>query len=84
MKHYIYVDQTNGMDFYLDTQDILMYQREYNILNGIDISKEDIDTNKRKRIELVSVGEIINLDENVSMKNLNVVKEPERGKHGKV
>ena len=74
MKHYIYVDQSNGMDFYLDTKDILMYQRECNILNSIDISKEDIDTNKRKRIELVSVGEIINLDENVSMKNLNVVK----------
>ncbi len=74
MKHYIYVDQSNGMDFYLDTKDILMYQREFNILNSIDISKEDIDTNKRKRIELVSVGEIINLDENVSMKNLNVVK----------
>lgn len=74
MKHYIYVDQTNGMDFYLDTKDILMYQKEFNILSGIEVSKEDIDTNKRKRIELVSVGEIINLDGNVSMKNLNVVK----------
>lgn len=74
MKHYIYVDQSNGMDFYLDTKDILMYQKKFNILSGIEVSKEDIDTNKRKRIELVSVGEIINLDENVSMKNLNVVK----------
>lgn len=74
MKHYIYVDQSNGMDFYLDTKDILMYQKKFNILSGIEVSKEDIDTNKTKRIELVSVGEIINLDENVSMKNLNVVK----------
>lgn len=74
MKHYIYVDQSNGMNFYLDTKDILMYQKEFNILSGIEVSKEDIDTNKRKRIELVSVGEIINLDENVSMKNLNVAK----------